>query len=139
MSVVVTVFACAPLGAQMIPDAPVRNFSLPSFGKFGYKEWEFGGTQGIYIDENRIDVVGLRLRTFTGGRDLRLDTIVESPQATVFHTKSEAHGKGSIQIRGNRFTVEGTNWSWEGKKKTFTVRSRARVSFAQSLDHLLLK
>ncbi len=136
-------FPSSPVGvnvleARLAPDAPVLDFKLPMFGeKNGYKIWELRGREGRYVSEERIDVVGMELRLFSGKADIKVHTTIESPAATMLVSKSQALGKSEIKITGNQFQIEGEDWKWVGSSRTITVDKNVRVSFQQRLAGIL--
>ena len=143
IAVSVLVFPHSPVGvnvleARLAPDAPVLDFKLPMFGqKNGYKIWELRGREGRYVNEERIDVVGMELRLFSGKADLKVHTTIESPAATMLVSQSQALGKSEIKIIGNQFQIEGEDWKWTGSARTITVDKNVRVSFRQGLAGIL--
>ncbi len=125
------------LEGRLTPDAPVLDFKLPMFGQNGYKIWELHGREGRYINEERIDVVDLSLRLYSGDEELQVHTTIESPSATMLVQQSRAEGKSKIKITGNQFQIDGENWQWEGKTRTVKVNKNVQVSFQQRLAGIL--
>ncbi len=127
----------ACLEAQMVPDAPVHNFKLPMFADNGYKSWDLQGRQGIYVNAERIDILGMKLRVFSGDSALRLETYIESPKATVLVCRKQGAGKSEVLIKGPNYTIIGRNWTWDGNTRTIKVREAVRVTFTGEIDYLL--
>ena len=142
MAISVLIFPHSPVGvnvleARLAPDAPVLDFKLPMFGQNGYKIWELRGREGRYVNDERIDVVGMELRLFSGKADLKVHTTIESPAATMLVSQSQALGKSEIKITGNQFQIKGEDWKWTGGSRTITVDKNVRVSFRQGLAGIL--
>lgn len=136
----VALLSFAPLAAEtMTPSAPVKNFTLPMFGPDGYKIWDLQGREGIYINENHIDVRDMKLRTWTGRDPLVLDMTIESIFATIFPQDNRAIGEDFIymtQAKGN-FSVIGRNWEWLGDANKVIIKQDARVTFRESIGDIL--
>ena len=127
------------LAQKMVPDAPVRNFKLPMFGEDGYKAWDLQGEEGLYISEQELEVQKMTLRVFAEGDPVTPQTLIQSPSATIFPSKSEATGKQAIYIteRGGSFAIFGRDWTWNGETDTITIRRDARVTFRESLGSII--
>ena len=123
----------ASVSAQMIPDAPIRNFRLPLFGDNGYKEWELRGLEGHYISEGEARVEGLDLLVFSGDEAMELESRIRSPEAFIEFELSRASGQSSLFMTGPGFEIQGSEWVWEGKEKRLRVSRNARVIFEQQL------
>ncbi len=127
----------SPLLAQrMAPDAPVKNFKLPSFGSDGYRQWDLEGREGRYISEDEIAIVGLRLRTWSGDEELTQILEITSPNARIFPALNSAAGSGLIHIVGPGYTVFGVGWVWNGETNAIAVEREVRVTFHEEIDIL---
>lgn len=122
---------------QIVPDAPIVNFRLMMFGENGYKIWEMRGEEGHYISEEQIDVLGLTIRLFNGMEDLRVETVIESPFASMFVEEKKAAGVSELRITSANFHVEGKNWTWRGHKRTIEVREAVEVIFREEIADIL--
>ncbi len=131
--------AVPTLAQKMVPDAPVRNFKLPMFGEDGYKAWDLQGEEGIYISAEELEVEKMTLRIFATGDPIVPQTVIESPNATLYPQRSEATGKQAIYIteRGGTFSIFGRDWLWNGRTDTITIRRDARVTFRESLGSII--
>jgi len=125
------------LFAQIIPDAPVIDFKLPMFGENGYKIWDLQGDEGRYINAGRIDVINLKLHVYSGDESLALDTVIESPKAIMLVRRNIAMSKASIRMFGSNYEIMGTDWTWEGSKRTLNVKKNVRVNFQDTLTDIL--
>lgn len=122
---------------QIVLDAPIVDFRLPMFGDSGYKIWEMHGEEGHYISAERIDVIGLTIRLFNGMEDLRIETVIESPFASMFVEAKEAAGDSELRIRGGNFSIEGKNWTWRGHTQTIEVHESVEVIFYEKITDIL--
>jgi hypothetical protein len=126
------------LAAQMLPDgAPVMDFKLHGFGEDGYKIWELQGSQGYLVSEDLIEVIGMRLRLFSGGADLRPDFVMESPMADMRLSANTAGGEHGIRISGDHFLVEGEHWQWRHDVRRIRIERGVRVTFREKLEDIL--
>lgn len=122
---------------NFIPDAPVINFKLPMFGKEGYRSWFLSGKQGIYVSQDEVDVLGMKINIFSGdARDL-LEATIESPKAVMFINENKARGDDSIEVVGESYHLTGKDWTWDGKLKKMTINKEVKVVFDQSLKGLM--
>lgn len=129
--------AAVPLSAQLVPDAPIVHFRLPMFGEDGWKTWELRGESGVYVNENRIDVEQMQLRLYRGGEDLFVETIIQSPLATLFPRDDLARGAGELVIDSATYQISGRDWTWNGVENRVDVRKDARVIYNAELGGLL--
>lgn len=118
---------------RIVPDAPVKNFSLPRFGEQGYKIWDLRGEEGRYINSERIDVTYMSLRIFSGDACVALETQIESPMASLFIQLNQARSFHRLTVQGAHYKVEGKNWFWDGNKHKILVHEAVHVTFQQSL------
>ena len=131
------IFMVAVLRGQIVPDAPVIDFKLPMFGENGYKIWELQGEEGRFVNPERIDVAGMTLKVFSGQADLKLETTIESPIASMYIEESRATGESALKITGPNYLVEGADWIWYGTTRTVYVKRAVRVIFDQKLIDIL--
>lgn len=125
--------------SQMVSSAPVREFSLPRFGKDGYKIWNLKGSEGYYINEERIDVVNMILCIFSGDARGEVETCIESPQASIFIKQNQARSDETLQINNLSYHIEGEKWIWDGNQKKIVVQQNVHVTFNQELRDSLTK
>lgn len=127
------ILSLASAMAQMIPDAPIREFRLPLFGDNGYKEWELRGLEGHYLDAGSARVDGLDLLVFSGDADMLLENRIRSPSAVIEFEAARASGDSSLFMTGPGFEIEGRDWIWDGRRRNLTVGHSVRVVFESSL------
>ena len=123
--------------AQMEPDAPVKNFTLPRFGDDGFRVWSLRGQLGIYVSDSQIDVQGMQLRVFDSEDPEQLKLQIESPEATLHVQENRATGPGSLLVLAPNYSIAGQNWEWEGDTDTIIVKQNARVAFSENLADIL--
>ncbi len=125
------------LRAQMTPEDAVRNFRLPRYGEDGWLNWLLEGRRGLFVNEDEIDVVGMRLRVFQPGAGLIVQTEIEAPQATFYLSENRATGSDSIRIRGNQFTLTGELWTWDGETDTVIIERQGEIRFQGNFLNIL--
>lgn len=137
--VITSWWVSATFAETMAPSAPVKNFTLPMFGPDGYKIWDLQGREGVYLNENHIDVHSMKLRTWTGREPVQLDMTIESVFASIFPQDSRAQGEDYIyilQANGN-FSIIGRQWEWLGDDNKIIIKQDARVTFRQNIGDIL--
>ncbi len=120
--------SASPLGMTQL-GAPVKDFCLPVFGESGYKIWDLSGSEGHYLNPERLLVSSMQLRTFRGETVLQLEAILQSPSALIYLPESFAESEVSIHIQGPGYTGEGIGWTWTGKTHTLFLKNKVRVVF----------
>ena len=121
----------------IIPAAPMADFHLPGFGEDGYKKWELRGKEAIYVNEDRIDIIDMQLRTFSDGYTLAVEFEISSPRATLFHQERLIQSGDDLLIEHPKYRIEGEDWMWESKAGRFVIKNNIRVVFGESLPDLL--
>lgn len=120
--------------AQMVPNAPVKNFKLPRFGDDGFTQWVLQGERGIYDSEAQVRVEGMALRVYSGDERMALELSLDSPEATIRLQENRAFSDEPILIEGANFEISGTGWEWLGDPKEIRVAADSRVAFAQTIN-----
>lgn len=126
-----------PANTQMIPDAPVIGFQLPMFGDDGYRIWNLTGKQGLYVNENRIDVVDMHLLIYSKVVPGAVETEILSPQATMLIKDNKAMGNETITVLGPNFEVRGQRWSWDGDEDRVVIDEQVKITFFEELSGIL--
>ena len=121
----------------MVPNAPLKRFTLPIFGENGYKTWEIRGDEGHYLGSGRLEVIILTIRIFSGNEHMILESFITSPNAIIDTDKKTASGASILIVRGPHYRLTGKGWTWEADKKRITVHQNARVEFDQPLGRIL--
>lgn len=125
------------LPAQITPNDPVLDFSLPRFGDNGYAQWILRGGKGIYDSDEQVRVEDLSLRVYSGDEDRILEMTIESPKATLLVRENRAVSESPIEITGLNFKVSGVGWTWDGSKKEIEVKADVAVEFSQEITGML--
>lgn len=123
--------------AQIVPDAPVKDFILPMFGESGLKTWDLAGEEGRYVDETRIDVEGMRVRVFEADNPRVVETTLTSPRATILLENQQALGEDFIRVETEQYVIEGRSWFWDHGAGQVRIESGVRVTFHESLEYVL--
>jgi hypothetical protein len=123
--------------AQLTPNASVQDFRLPGFNKGGFKIWESRGSQGRYINENRVEVTALDVKRFVGDEAATLDTEITSPLAIVQPDDKKVFGPGQIRAVGQGWEIFGDDWTYDLDTKTIVIRQHVVVTFAGNIGNIL--
>jgi len=123
--------------AQMVPDAPVKNFRLPMFGDDGYRVWDLRGREGRYVSRDQVDVIDMRLFVFSSEQPNQVQTEIRSPKATMLIRENRAQGDESILVVGDAFQVEGQRWLWDGEANRVVIDEQVKVTFFEELSGFL--
>ena len=119
------------------PDTPLKDFTVPVFGDDGYRKWYFHGEEGMLVDEDHFEVVGMLIKTFQGGESQQVDTVIRSSQALVSIKENKAEGDAPIEVISKQFTLNGESWHWDGKNRKMTIDKNVRLVFKGNLDGIL--
>lgn len=139
---------CLPAIAQLTPDAPVSNFRLPMFGETGSLIWDLRGREGRYVNENRVELTGMRLVVYDENQQGRVDSEIISPQAVMRIDENRIVGDETITVIGytreaasgtdrEHFRVEGERWRWNGDDKSVEIDENVKVTFFEELTGIL--
>ncbi|OHE71160.1 MAG: hypothetical protein A2007_04625 [Verrucomicrobia bacterium GWC2_42_7] len=116
-------------GAKL--DKPIKNFKTLMFNDKGYRSWEISGREGLYINDNLVEIKDMHLQTFHGDQQGTLESTVLSPTATLFVKEHVMQGEKEIKILGQDYSVEGEDWKWNGSQKKFWINKSVKVEFTQ--------
>jgi len=122
------------LGAQMSPNAPVKNFKLPRFGDEGFIQWVLQGERGIYDSDEQVRVENMVLRVYSGDERMVRELSLDSPEATIRLLENRAFSEAPIRIEGANFEISGTGWEWLGGPKEIRVAAETAVEFEQNIS-----
>lgn len=124
--------------AQLVPDAPVEDFSLYGFDEeTGFRVWQLQGGEGRYVSEEELEVENMRLLSYeaTIEQDVRLR--IESPLAKMFPKQMRAMGDSGIAVIGQEFFISGEDWLYLGKEQRLRIEQNVRVVFRTDIGSLL--
>ena len=117
-------------------NAPVINFRVPTFNG-PYRSWLLRGAQGIYVDDNRLDVVDLNLTVFAGDATNRVESVFLSPSAVALINESRVRGPGALRLITDDFEATGEDWLYDHRQKKVSIHRNVRVVFHAQLNDIL--
>lgn len=118
-------------------DAPIVNFSVPTFTKDGHRSWLLRGSQGLVISEDQIAVTNLNLTVFTGDASDRVDAVFLSPTATAVLPEARVSGAGRVRLINDDLEATGEDWSYDHHQKKVSIRKSVHVVFHAQLNDVL--
>lgn len=122
---------CPASGARQTTMLPgtVSNFELPNFDEnTGVKEWELFGDRAKYVDENRVDIDGIRLDLFEGKTEAVLRATIKSPSARVNPTTKISESPDELSVSSADFDMTGKKWKWFGDPRFVEIFSDVDIS-----------
>ncbi len=125
------VLAWIPAPARQTTMLPgtVSNFELPNFNEnTGVKEWELFGDKAKYINDNRVDVYGIKLNLFEGKAEASLRATIKSPEARVNPNTKISESESAIDVSAKDFDMNGKKWRWNGDKRFVEVFSDVNIT-----------
>jgi hypothetical protein len=132
--------AAAPLqaaGPQVQANAPILNFSLPSFNEQGFRTMLVRGREAIVASKTEARLRDMTLTVFSGDAEARVETVFVSPAATVRLDERVVFGEESVRVVNDTFELIGTDWRYEHDAKRILIRAGARVVFQTEIRDLL--
>jgi hypothetical protein len=127
----------ASAAAQFFSTEPIVDFRLPMFNDEGWRTWEVRGSEGRYIDENRIEITSLDLRLLSGDASATVETAITSPLAVVHPKDRTVTGPGALRATGQGFRLYGEDWLYEHDTKTVTVRHAVVLTLDGTVGDIL--
>jgi hypothetical protein len=124
-------------GPRLLPDARITEFALPGFNPAGFRLWQLVGQEGLFLEDEVVQVNQLEMRLFSGDSRGLLQSTIKSPSALLQARHNRATGDGPITVTGSGFTIEGEGWVWTGDNHTILIRRDVSVTFAQSLRYII--
>lgn len=134
---VLVVAATAQTRKSSTSDAPILNFSLPSFTPEGNRAWLIRGSEARAASPQEIHVTSLNMTVFRGDEAGTIDTIMLSADATVRPDAQVVTGKGAIRVINDEFEASGAGWSYDHAEKKVSIERNVRVTFRAELSNLL--
>ncbi len=121
-------------GFATLSEVPVTNFQMSLFGANGYKSWSVTGKEGrCGRGQEVIDIVNMRLETFSPDGKGKLESTVLSPFAKIFPQTHVASGDDFVTVSTESYTVLGKNWYYDGLAQKIRVNENVRVTFFNSI------
>jgi hypothetical protein len=124
-------------GPQVQANAPILNFSLPSFNEQGFRTMLVRGREAIVTSKIEARLRDMTLTVFSGDAAARVETVFVSPAATVRLDERVVFGEESVRVVNDRFELLGTDWRYEHDAKRILIRAGARVVFQTEVRDLL--
>ncbi len=124
-------------GPQVQANAPILNFSLPSFNEQGFRTMLVRGREAIVTSKTEARLRDMTLTVFSGDAAARVETVFVSPAATVRLDERVVFGEESVRVVNDRFELLGTDWRYEHDAKRIVIRAGARVVFQTEVRDLL--
>ncbi|HUJ42919.1 MAG TPA: hypothetical protein VLW52_04850 [Opitutaceae bacterium] len=118
-------------------DAPIINFSVPTFTKEGFRSWLLRGSEGLFVGEDQIAVTNLNLTVFTGDASDHVDAVFLSPTATAFLHEARVRGPGRVRLINDDLEATGEDWSYDHRQKKVSIRKSVHVVFHAELKDVL--
>ena len=131
------VLAAGGFAASIETNAPVKNFSLPTFTKEGYHSVLLRGNEALFVSAQQIDVSGMQLTLFTGDATNRVETVIISPQARFFPNRNIAEGEHSVRVLRDDVEMSGTKWTYDHGERKVVLDGNVRVIFHAQLKDML--
>ena len=129
--------AAGGFAASVETVAPVKNFSLPTFTKEGYRAVLLRGNEALFTSAQQIDVTGMQLTLFTGDATNRVETVIVSPKARFFPERTVATGEQGVRVLRDDVEMFGTMWTYDQNEKKVVLDGNVRVIFHAELKDIL--
>jgi len=124
-------------GTSLTANAPVINFRVPTFTAEGYRSWLLCGSEGVYVNDSRLDVVDLNLTVFSGDASNRVGSVFLSPSAVALIGESRVRGPGALRLITDDFEATGEDWLYDHRQKKVSIHRDVRVVFHLRLNDIL--
>ncbi|WP_438482379.1 hypothetical protein [Oleiharenicola lentus] len=129
---------------QISSEKPVIKFSLPMFTPEGNRKWLARGTEARIISREQFEVKELSFSLFDGKGGDKVQTLILSPQATIFSEKSVITGADSIRIINDEYEASGRDWTYSEKdtgsavkEKNIKIKNNVHVIYRAEIKGLL--
>jgi lipopolysaccharide assembly outer membrane protein LptD (OstA) len=129
--------AAGAFAASVETNAPVKNFSLPTFTKDDHRAALLRGNEALFISAQQINVTGMQLTLFAGDITNRVETVIISPEARFYPERNVAEGEHSVRVLRDDMEMSGTKWTYEKDQKKVVIDGNVRVIFHAQLKDLL--
>jgi hypothetical protein len=129
--------AAGAFAASVETNAPVKNFSLPTFTKEGYRSVLLRGNEALFVSAQQINVTGMQLTLFTGDATNRVETVIISPAARFFPERNFAGGEHGVRVLRDDVEMSGTRWTYDQGERKVVLDEDVRVIFHAQLKDML--
>lgn len=126
------------LPSNLVPQAPLQDFFLPSFNANGVKVWDARGEEALFSpDQREIRLRNIYIRLFDEKNDNALKVVIESSEACIDTQKNDIDGQNFIHMAGHLFTGMADCWNFDAEKRFITLRDSVQVFFETDLGRTL--
>ena len=129
--------AVGGFAASVETNAPVKNFSLPTFTKDDYRSVLLRGNEALFVSAQQINVSGMQLTLFTGDATNRVETVIVSPEARFFPERNVAEGERGVRVLRDDVEMFGTRWTYDHGERKVVLDGNVRVIFHAQLKDML--
>ena len=129
--------AAGAFAASVETNAPVKNFSLPTFTKEGYHSVLLRGNEALFVSAQQINVTGMQLTLFAGDATNRVETVIISPEARFFPDRNVAEGEHGVRVLRDDVEMSGTKWTYDKDQIKVVLDGNVRVIFRVQLKDIL--
>ena len=129
--------AAVSFAVSVESQAPVKNFSLPTFTKEGFRSVLLRGNEARFVTTQRIDVAGMQLTLFAGDPTNRVETVIVSPEARFHPESTVAEGERSVRVLHDDVEMSGDRWRYEHNRRKVVIEGNVRVIFHAQLKDIL--
>lgn len=129
--------AADPSGPRISTNAPVKNFSLPSFNDAGFRTMLIRGREAVIHSEREIRLSDMTLTLFSGDETTKVETVLVSPTAVIDPAEQLVTGQDFVRLIGQDVEVSGSQWRYEHGEKRILIGKDARVVFRTELKDIL--
>jgi hypothetical protein len=119
------------------PNAPAKEFRLPTFDKNGRRESFMRAGEAFFVTPNQIDVKDVHVSLFTKDGTGAFDTVLLAPSATYFKDQKIVSGKESVRLIRLDLEVTGEQWSYHHLEERVVIGKNARVIFQDELTDII--
>lgn len=120
-----------------LSSAPAKNFEMKLFTREGPISVILRGSRVEQPVSGRLDVVDLNITSFTGNRDLKIESILLSPAASFLVKEQRATSNDSVRLIRDEMEVTGNDWTYERPSNKVTIQKNTRVVFHTPLPDLI--
>ncbi|HRE82281.1 MAG TPA: hypothetical protein PLN52_14640 [Opitutaceae bacterium] len=135
--------AFAPLGGlsqggpSLTTNAPVKEFSLPSFNEEGFRTMLVRGREAVLLNRNEVRLSDMTLTQFSGDEKAHVEAVFLSPLANLEIDRKRLSGPDSVRVITDQFELFGSDWSYDHAKKTILIQKKVQVIFRAELKNVL--
>ncbi|MGF1531700.1 MAG: hypothetical protein ACFCU4_10130 [Puniceicoccaceae bacterium] len=121
--------------SSVLPEEPIRSFSLRDFDEAGLIKWELRGDTGLFVSSFLIQIEQLTFRIFDPLPSQ--NTTIRSPHATIDLRDGNLSGPDFLIVDGPGFKLDGKDWTWSSPEKRLLITNGARVQFSDTVSNIL--